>query len=241
MRAKKLIYNKNPGFSLIWAMFLLSAVSITMAASIPFITKKSDTDTNTSKYTYECVVGENAADPDSVACTGAIKGCAEGIEKDCNTLFSYADTYQAATYKIAREVCDDGGTKACKFLMDECVANTDNCDIDGSNDISYYMNLDKTVENDGREYIESLGAAYYDQGLVNFKGKADNLCNSEFDTNQTMNTTACVLLGRQGKTHTYTFATNKRKFFNEENSTNGTTFDSNAIKLDYDTPEVLVH
>ena len=225
---------RRNGFSLAGAMILLLVVSAMMAASITLLSKMSNDKTKISAYTKDCIVNEGAADLGSLACDGAIDGCRYGLEKDCDTLFFYADTYETATYKVAKAICDLNGQKACKFLMDQCVGDANDCDLDTTNnlnDIVSYLDDAYSADNSYRAYITSLGTAYYGQGLTNFKDKVDEICNAEYVATHTMNSIACNIVGREEVTHMLDFDVADRAMFNEEDGTVGTTFTGGVVTL----------
>jgi len=228
----KILYKKRKGFSLAFTMILLLTVSLGIAAQMHLVSLKRDTVTNTSHYARTCIASEGAAVLTSTACEGTIKGCTAGIEKDCNSLFAYVDDYHDAVFKVAKEICEDGGEKGCLFLMDKCVESSADCDLsDVDNDVNYYLNLDYTVLNSGRSYIQTKGTQYYNQNLSNFNTFVDNVCDAEWDATKTKNTTACKIIGAELGTYVYDFDEADRSLFNEEDSTDGTTFTDGIVEL----------
>lgn len=227
---------KRSGFSLAGAMIFMLVTSFAIMASIPLMTQKSDLETNTSSYAQECIL-KDGADLNSKACIGAITGCAKGVEKDCQSLFFYADSNEAETFKLARSICDDGGEQACKFLMDQCVQDENDCNFSSGNenDLRYYLDLPGSDSNPGRAFIEELGTAYYDQGMPYFKAAVGEACNDEYSDTQTLLSTACVIMGRELVTENIDFDEVDRPLFFEENSLTGTDFDSGVLTLNSST------
>ncbi len=223
---------KREGFSLGTAMIILLVVSIIIIANMTLLSMQSSKKTNVSKYVAKCILDETASDLTSPNCSGAIKGCRGGLEKDCETLFYYADSNPTPTYKVAREICDEGGELACKFFADKCVEDSALCDMTGDNDLNYYLNINSSDNtNPGRAYIEEIGIKYFDQGITDFKTTVNTVCSNEYLTSGTLETTACKIAGWQLKTFNYTFDPSTRLSYNEEDPKYGTTFDNGVVTL----------
>ncbi|HBH18955.1 MAG TPA: hypothetical protein DDX14_08500, partial [Cyanobacteria bacterium UBA9579] len=79
---------------------------------------------------------------------------------------------------------------ACKYFLEDCQKNGDNCNITGSDyDLNHYLNLPTSNSTAGRIRIEELGKSFYNIGYPNIVSEIDNTCcNPDFNT-------ACVASG----------------------------------------------
>ena len=180
------------GFSMMGGMISLLLVGISLAATIPVMTKMSQLRTGTDKNTITCIesnsssgwyteaTGETATPASGTVCYAAVLDARHNRGRAVETATWYADKGNASqkilAKKILRASCDLGGEKSCDYFINTCWKNGNTvapyCDDTTSFlDITYYLHKNaETNENLGATYIadqvESLLPKWM-PGLVN--------------------------------------------------------------------------
>ena len=205
-------YKKSKGFSLAELLVVLVISGILFSAAMPLVTIRKKVK-NFDLDTITCIKSELASNLTSLACSKTISNCKYEISKACNTLKYMAyhgknntgEDEQTASRKVLREACDQGGSEACKFFVESCRKDSENCDISGSNyDLHYYLMLGVSGNELGKLKIKDQVNSYYLANNTNVKNAVDQACsthNGETACNHIAeectlkyNTTACLSL-----------------------------------------------
>lgn len=142
--------SKYKGFSVAEVLTTMLIISVITAAIIPLMSEKSKVGRNETNALV-CIKDLLAADLASGACKVAIDKCRFGNDKACDTLihlteFGSNDIEKQNARKILMEACNQGGKEACKYFVTACMKDSENCDIDTTNDeldLDYYLKLGK--------------------------------------------------------------------------------------------------
>ncbi|HBH17411.1 MAG TPA: hypothetical protein DDX14_00420 [Cyanobacteria bacterium UBA9579] len=177
--------SKSKGLSLAELILTLTISSILLIAAFPLLIKLPKADDSNS---IACIKAELAANLSSSYCSQAITNCKYKRNNACKTISFLANhgksEEQTAARKVLQEICNQDGQDACKYFLEDCQKNSDNCNIAASDyDLNYYLNLPATNSTTGRIRIEELGKSFYNIGYPNIVSEVDNTCcNPVFNT-----------------------------------------------------------
>ena len=187
---------KNRGLSLAESMVSLLIMSVVVAATIPLMTKMTQTKTGVEPHTLKCITsgdfsfydettGDTSMPSEGTECYYAVEGAKYGTSNTLGTikwrLSHGTDAEKIAANKIFRAACDEGGEKACDHFIDKCRTEGSSsdpfCDEAGNDfDVTYYLQQSGGSTNKGAVYVsgkvEDL-LPYMSESLV---GEVENSC-----------------------------------------------------------------
>ncbi|OGH93893.1 MAG: hypothetical protein A2039_04070 [Candidatus Melainabacteria bacterium GWA2_34_9] len=169
------MHSKNKAFTLMEMLIAMTVISILMVASVPLITQMSKMKTGTDKNVTDCInqntstgwyntdgAGATILPPVGTSCYGAVIDITYNRDSAYNPTYwmvvNGATAQKTMAKQILRAACDQGGTKACDYFINECRLNGSTsspyCNVTGETDISYYLHLyHHNYENKGATYI----------------------------------------------------------------------------------------
>jgi len=168
--------SKNKAFTLMEMLIAMTVISILMAASVPLITQMSKMKTGMDKNVTDCInkntstgwyntdsAGATTLPAAGTSCYGAVVDVTNNRDNAFNVAYWTAVNGTTAqkimAKRILRAACDQGGTKACDYFINNCringSASSPYCDdTTDFTDITYYLHLNRTnYENKGATYI----------------------------------------------------------------------------------------
>jgi len=172
--------NYNTGFSLAEVLVTMIIIGVLSIAAAPFITQKRITE-GYEFNTVKCIKDQYAVDLNSTACANSINYCKHNTMQACKALMHYADhgstLEQSSARKVLREVCDNGGEKACEYLVKSCMKDSSVCDITSSDyDLAYYLRLAQSDATLGRLEARDLTKSLYKLENTNIVTVVEDIC-----------------------------------------------------------------
>ena len=213
------------GFTIAEILISMIVLSVIIAAGASLVTVGKLT-LGASRYAQACI-SQNNGDIASNNCQKAILSCKYNLGKSCQSLLYIANGSIASSAESAKtvlkETCRQGGSKACDYFIEQCVADSTKCDVSGStNDLRYFLDLDTTDSSAGKTYVYNKVSKWYKDGITNIMNEVNNACQANGAG------IACTIYLKQ---KVYNFDRSERAEFSEQDPINGTVFDSGMVKL----------
>ena len=164
---------KKTGLSLAESMVSLLVMSVVVAATIPIMTKMSETKTGVNQRAIKCITNGTTSDyftdgdgstnePISgTDCYYAYTAAKYSNENAMNTLkwqsVHGTTVQQLAAKKLMRTTCDEGGKEACDYFVNKCMIDGE-CDKSGAEeylDLAYYLNQPVSTSSEGIDYVKN--------------------------------------------------------------------------------------
>ena len=222
MKENKRLLN---GFTIAEILISMIVISVIIAASASLITV-GRLALGSSKDVQACVV-KDGGNITSANCVKAILSCKYNLGKAYQSLLFFANgntsTSADSAKTVLKETCRQGGSKACDYFIEQCVADSTKCDVSGStNDLRYFLDLSSSDSSAGKTYIYSKVSKWYKDGITNIINEVNNACEANGAG------IACTIYLKQ---KVYNFDRSERADFNEQDPINGTVFDNGIVKL----------
>lgn len=183
----------NKGFSLAEVLIAMMLISMLMVISMPAITKMT-AGSGLDSEVRNCLITENGNSL-SESCKVTLDSCKFNRKNSCNTLryFSEKSTdpaVQVSARTLLRDICNEGGQKACDLIFERCITDNTFCH-NSSLDLDYYLSLPSNSTNTGASYILAKGKELFfgGNGLTNIVNKIQSVC----DDCNTDNNLACMI------------------------------------------------